>query len=128
MIRVQEKQSTNLKDYSTRILIAGTKDCDNKDVFNDNMLRIVNEYDTDLIFITRAKCDLEEWVVEWCIENKYPYVISKDTKIETEDIRYSMVLASEMIIYNKKNEHPFNLYMTMAKRAKIDIATIVLGG
>lgn len=127
MVRKQENQSTDPKKYKIRILIAATNNCDDKNTLYDNLKNVVNTYDDDILFITRGVCDFEKWVKEWCVEFNYPFIEIPITEVDYDSIHKSMVLASEMIIYNKKLEYPYNLYMTLAKRSKIDISVINFG-
>lgn len=127
MIKIQHNQSLDPKKYKIRILIAATNDCNNKEALTETLEELVNNYNEDILFISRNKTELERLTVKWCEHNSYPCLIVENTDDDVTDIKKSIVYASEMTIYNKKNEYPFNLYMTLAKRAKIDISTIALG-
>ena len=71
--KLQTLQSTNPKDYHTRIIVAGTREWGDKKLFHDTLIEYLERFDEPILFISgAAKTGADRFIIDWCKKFKYP--------------------------------------------------------
>ena len=125
-IRQQNKQSIKPRDYKNRIIITGSKSCNNEKQFNQDLVSLVNGYNEDILFITLGNPGPDKWLINWCVENKYPYLLIDCTDNDYDDILKAIKLSSDLIIYTVNDEYPYKIFYDLAKKHKLHISKILV--
>ncbi|MDD2879781.1 MAG: SLOG family protein [Rhodoferax sp.] len=69
----QKLQSLNPKDYTNRVIVAGSRGYDNREEFHRMMCAYVKRFDTPILFISGvAPSGADDLIIRWCARFKYP--------------------------------------------------------
>jgi hypothetical protein len=69
----QELQSLNLRDYTNRIIVAGTRGYNDRLYFHNTMIEYLDRFNSPVIFISGAAASgADRLIIEWCAKFNYP--------------------------------------------------------
>lgn len=71
--KIQEHQSLNPKDYTVRVIVAGSRGYNNRHEFHEALCAYVERYDAPILFISgKAPSGADDLIIRWCAKFKYP--------------------------------------------------------
>lgn len=71
--KTQELQSLNIKNYSVRIIVAGTRKYNNRIEFHNLLCEYISNFNTPILFISGAAATgADRLIIQWCKKFKYP--------------------------------------------------------
>lgn len=69
----QELQSLNPKDYTNRVIVAGSRGYDNREEFHRVMCAYLKRFDAPILFISgAAPSGADDFIIRWCKRYNYP--------------------------------------------------------
>lgn len=69
----QLQQSLKLKDYTVRIIVAGSRGYNDRNTFHEYIVEYLNRFDIPVLFISGAALSgADRLIIQWCEKYKYP--------------------------------------------------------
>lgn len=71
--KIQIQQSIKLRDYTVRIIVAGSRLYNDRKAFHEEIVEYLNRFDEPVLFISgAASSGADRLIIEWCKKFNYP--------------------------------------------------------